>query len=142
MATPTHTYGTVLQVDATGGGTYADVAEVIDIMGPKVTVSSVKTTHLTSANAFHEKIPGLGDAGQLTFNLRFHKTQFNTLYGYLRSTKDWRVKLPLIDSEATNSRWDADGFIVEIGTEMPEDDKIIAPVTIELTGKPTFTAGA
>lgn len=139
MATPTHTYGTVLQVD-TGG--FADVAEVVDIMGPDITVNAVKTTHLTSANAFHEHIPGLGEAGEITFNLRFGKAQFNTIYGYIRTTKTWRIKFPLIDTESSNTRWDANAFITKIGTEMPEDDKIVAPVTLKVTGKPTFTPGS
>jgi hypothetical protein len=135
MSSATHSFGSTLGVGPIGG-TYVTISEVADINGPDVKVASTKVTHLTSANAFQEKIPGYADAGQLVFKLNFVKAQFSTLYGYLRVVKGWLMTF------ADGSTMEMVGFIVGIKPGVSEENQIMVDVTVEVTGKPVFVAAA
>jgi hypothetical protein len=127
----THTYGSTIGVGPVGGS-FTLIAEVLDISGPDVKVNAVKVTHLTSDAAFHEKLAGLADGGEVTLKLNFIKAQFLTLYGYLRLLKGWKITF------ADSSNFIMAGFITNIKVEAQEDQQIIANVTVTVTGAPVF----
>lgn len=125
----THSYNTGFSF---GGA----ISYVKDITGPDISISATKATHLKSASGFHEYVSGLGDGGSLTLNLLFDKTQLAALYGYLRgSGQAWSMTFPESSIVAGS------GILTGLGHEVPEDDMIAVPVTIKVSGKPTFTAG-
>lgn len=139
----THPFGGRLQ-RSSNGSSYTNVATVRSITPPSVKIGTSDATHLTSTNAFKEKNPGWGDGGDCKFKLIFDKSEYDTLYGLLRSTHYWKVLLPLIGAEANNTNWVFQGHITEIAVDefsATSDDPIMADVTVDITGKPTYVAG-
>lgn len=139
-----HAYGSKLQVSA-DDVTYTDIGEVVDIDPPAEVVNAAKATHLQSDNAAKENKPGLGETDKLTANINFVKAQFNTLKGYYRTTKYWKVVAPLDTGEATASSLKGQGFIsrIKMGKLDPEDQTVIqAMIEITPTGRWTFTSGS
>lgn len=130
-------FGVTLSISDTSGGSYTAVGEILGVTGPGISMDPVELTHASSDNGFRERVSGLADAGEITFDINFVKAQMTTLYGYIRTTKWWKVTLP--DSGST---WVCAGQITGIENEAPIDDRVTASITVQLTGKPTFTAGA
>lgn len=124
--------GAKIQVDISG--TYTDIAEVVSIGGPDITVGDVDVTHLQSANAAKEFIAGLLDGGAVTMEANFTAAQYNTLYGFARSTKSWRITL------SNGSKFDFSGHWNALGMQNPLEEEVQMPFTIKVTGKPTFTS--
>lgn len=131
MANAIVAVGGKLQVDI--ASVFTDVVEIVSIQGPDIEVGTIDVTHLQSPNQFKEFIAGLGDGGTLVCEGNFTPAQYNTLYGFLRVTKPWRVIL------SNGSRFDANGHITMLGNGMPLEEEVHMPVSIKLTGKPTFT---
>jgi len=57
-------------------------------------------------------------------------------------TRFWRVTFPLLSGESVNSKLEFQGILSAIGNEVPEDDFIMVPITVKVTGAVTFTAGS
>jgi hypothetical protein len=136
MSSASHSYGSTIGIGVVASGTYVTIAEVVDINAPDIKIASTKVTHLTSANAFQEKIPGLGDGGEIQLKLNFVKAGFATIYGYLRVLKDFLITF------ADGSTMLATGFINGIKISAPGETHITVDIGIEVTGKPVFTAAA
>lgn len=113
---------------------------------PEVSVGDTETTYLESTSAAREYIAGMIEGGECSFRCRFGKAEFNTLHSLLRtSAYYWKIKFPLIDTEANNSEIAFRGHINRIGN--PEvssdgDDCIDQEITIKVTGKPAFTVAS
>lgn len=119
------------------GAAYTSVAQTTDFDGPDVSVKAVQITNNDSPNGFHEKTPGMGDAGKVTFKCIYKKTIVSALYGLIRATKYWKLTYP------DGSTWVCQGFITmgpKVGS--PMEDAEIVDVTLEWSGKPVFTAAA
>ena len=141
-STGTHSYGTTLGLDPAGGTSYTTVAEVIEINGEGVEVSRTKMSNLTSPNAYHEKRPGFADAGQVTFKCTWTKAQYSTFLTNIRTAlMAWKVTFPLVGAESVPSTWACAGHLSKLGFAVPEDDRITNDVTVDVSGKPTFTSG-
>lgn len=135
-------YGATIGYGDTLDGSYSDLADVTDIVPPKIEVNKVdKTTH-SSASYAREMHPGLITAGEATFKLLFDRANETTLYGLIRTTKYWRIQFPLETGETTASKYRCAGFICGIQPAVPIDDKMETEVTICWTGKPVFTSGS
>lgn len=142
-STGTHSYGTALGLDTSGGSSYVSVAEVkkIDRSSLKVTTSSM--FNLLSPSAHEEKRPGKADAGQLSLTLNFTKAQYATFLTNVRKAlMSWKITYPLVGSEVTASNETFAGHIGELGVAVPEDDTITVDVTVEISGVITFTQGS
>ncbi len=124
--------GSKLQVSISSSLT--DVAEVVSINGPQITFTDVDITNLQSANVFKEFMAGFGDGGTVVLDCNFTAAQMTTLYGMVRVTQVWRVLF------SNASKWDFSGYINAISTDIPLDEEINMPISIKVTGKPTYTA--
>src|SRR5262249_45477836 len=140
-----HPYGAKFQSNANDDGTtFADVAGVISINKSGQKVGEMKATHLQSPNAALEFGPAMIQPGTYTVTCHFLKTLLSQFYGWVRTTKNWRVLYPLVGAEGTPSRWDFVGFITNYDDEIPDpssDTAIIMTFEITITGKPSFTQG-
>jgi hypothetical protein len=134
--TATIGYGAALAYSDTENGSYTSVSEVLDMEIPRFTQDTVEATHMESPNNFIERIAALKDPGEYTFTINFNKTQYDTLDGLAGTTKWWRVQTPADDT------WKFQGFISEIGGEMPLNDRITAEIVITITGAITYTPSA
>lgn len=112
---------------------FTDVAEVVGIGGPQVTVGDIDVTHLQSPNQFKEFIPGWGDGGVVTIEANFTKAQLNSLYGTIRTVQNWKI----VFSDLSN--WAFSGYINAISTDTPLEEEVQMPFSIKVTTKPVFT---
>ena len=142
LAAPTHSYNAILEYDATiGGSSYTELGGVRNISGPKAKVTSSDATKLRSTSATREKTPGFIDEGQVSMELVFDSGTIITLRSFLRVIKQWRITFN--DTlGVSGTRQVFVGFLTELGTEVPEDDIITVPVTMDVTGVNTFTAAS
>lgn len=140
MTVKTHPYSAQLGW-LTSGTTYAAFTDVKGIKPPKLSIGKAETTHLESSNAFRERIPGWGDAEDVTMMLYFARVQLTTLVSLLRVTASFQITYPLVGTETTASKWQFTGFITEIEQNefTTDDEPIMTPVSFAVTGKPTFT---
>lgn len=145
MATKTHSYGTKLQYDLDGAGSYTDATDIKSIQPPKAKAAASETTHLESTAAWKEFIPGFLEAGEMSWTGYVHKTLFATFYTTIfvgRTTYYFRIQLPAISGETTGSKLDWQGFITECGWDDIEDEAVMYSATSQITGALTFTAGS
>lgn len=139
--------GTGLSVDTAGGTTFVTVADIAGIMPPQKKRGTAKSTVANSSNDYHEYIPSFKDGGEPKIRLRFHKTQYATLDAAFEADTipNWKQTFPLLSGESTASAWTFNAIISDLG--MPErnvdgDDVWEVEMTLRITGKPTFAAGA
>jgi Lambda phage tail tube protein, TTP len=142
-STGTHSYSSKISYDAAGGTTYTDVIEIIEMKVNGKKVPATLLTNLNSPGGAHEKRPKLIDAGTVTFTLNWTKSQYNTFLTNLRNAlMGWKITFPLVGAEVTASKEEFKGHISNLGVAIPDDDRIISDVEIEVSGLPTFTQGS
>lgn len=141
LAAPTHSYNAIISYTTVGGSSYTELGGVRNISGPKAKVTSSDATKLRSTAATREKTPGFIDEGQCSMELVFDSATIVILRGFLRVIKQWKIVFN--DSLGTAGTTQVFvGFITELGTEVPEDDIITVPITLDVTGVNTFTAAS
>lgn len=137
-------FGTLLKVgDGASPEVFTSVAEVIGpITGPGIGVDSVEVTDTESPNTHREYIPGLVDAGEISFDMNFlpqDSTQDETngliSLAQARTTKNFQI----VYSDTSNSTWAITGFITSLEPTAPIDDRATMSCTIKITGKPVLS---
>lgn len=137
-----HGFGTLLQRgDGLVPETFTSVAEVKSISGPDMSSDTHDVTAHTDGDPWRTKIPGLLDAGQLSFDVNFlpfdptHDSTGGLVADFAaRSVRNWRLVFP----DPGQTTWEMRGFVSGLSFSEPVDDILSASVTIELTGKPAF----
>jgi len=118
------------------GSVSGAIGNVTSITMPTQARDPVEITTMGSTSNFREFIPGLLNAGELTFELNYDGSaggDANVLNTALtEDAETWTVVFPDTSSFACS------GFITSIGGASPMDDKITQSVTIKLTGVPTY----
>jgi hypothetical protein len=130
-----HSYGSTLGYSATSGGSYTNVAEVVEVDGPSLQVSEVDVTSLASPSAHKEFLPGLVDPGDIKLKLNLLTSQFSTVWGFAagRTFKYWKITLSNGDTAV------AYGFIKELHPSAPDNKQLMADMTIKVSGPITYT---
>ena len=137
MSNAVNAFGTVISKDGT------DIAEVTSIGGPKLARDTIEVTHHQSTDMWREFIKGLKDGGEVSLELNFmpFDTSHNAAttgiladFGDDTTVAAWVLTFP--DSGAT--QWEFDGIVTAFETSEPFDDKLMASVTIKVTGVPTL----
>lgn len=73
------------------------------------------------------------DPGDIALNLGVDEDTLETLYTLFRVTKSWKIGF------TSGGKFVSDGWIKRIGYEFEQGGEILIPITIRLTGEPTFT---
>lgn len=123
-------YGTVVD---TYGNT---LGNCLDVSGPSVSVDDIEVTHNDSTSGWKEFLPGFKDGGEVTFSMRFNKTEFAEAFGIIGTSKFWELKL----SDLSSYEWE--GYIKGFSNETAYAGDVTCSCTIKVTGVPTFTAAA
>jgi predicted secreted protein len=143
--------GTALWIanDATGTGKIL-VAEVTSISGPTMSSDLIDVTSQESSGGFREKIIGLTDPGELSFDIFFNQTVTSHgmndgvpttenpgLLGVFsgKLIKYFQLKLP-----SAMGIWQFQGVVNGFEIDASVDDALKASVTIALSGLPNFAA--
>jgi len=125
-------FGTTLS-----GAVSGVIVEITRIGIDGMDVPELDVTTMASTSGWREFIAGLKDAGALTLDLLYEKSQFSTMLGILGGTVEaWTITLP------DSSTFVVDGFLKGLGAEIPMDDKILSSASLKLSGVPEFTASS
>jgi len=136
--------GTLLYLATNAGGTTGkqQVAEVTSISGPTMTSDLIDVTSQESSGGFREKIIGLTDPGELSFDIFFNQTiaSHDNVAGLLfifsnKVSRYFQLKLP-----SAMGVWQFQGVVNGFEIDASVDDALKASVTIALSGLPNFGA--
>jgi len=116
---------------------YIDVAEIHDISGPGIELSTIEATHHLSPDATREHMASLKDLTELSFEIAFlpQDAQHSLDSGFLA---DWKARtrrsyrISFTDLDATI--WYVKGFVTGFEIGAPVEGLLTASVTIKLTG--------
>lgn len=146
MSDAFHGYGSTYKVgDGASPEVFTAVAEVTSIQPGAMSTEAIDATHLTSANAHKEKIPGIKDTGVFTITGNYlpgNATQNGATRGLLKLWNDrtvFNAKLVLSDDDTTE--WEHSGFVSNFAIgEVGNDDKVSFTAEITLSTQPTIPA--
>jgi predicted secreted protein len=121
--------------------TFATIAEVNDISGPKFAADTVEVTSHSSTAAWKERIPTLLDAGEVSFKINFiptNATHSNTA-GLLKDFKG-RTKrnFQLLFTDTSPTTWTFAAYVTGFEVAEAIDAQLTADVTLTITGAPTL----
>lgn len=142
-----HAKGAVLELNTTlSAGSWAAVAEVVDIEPSKIKFPAASATHLLSPAT--EKKPAIEDDQPFKMTLNYTYAQYNTIRGYDGTIIFARITLPKAAGQSSNGdRFVYEGWFSEVphGPDKidPMDTKVMqATFEFTPTGKSTYSQGA
>jgi hypothetical protein len=120
----------------TVSGTYAKIAQSIDLASPEIEIGDIKLTNNDSPNQSHEYAPGLLEPGEIQFEWIYTPAEQATIYGITGDGNVYSFKETF--SDGSNFIWL--GWIKKIGVETKtEDNANKGKVTIRCKSKPAFS---
>lgn len=137
--------GSSLEYSTDGGTNWNNFAEPIGVAVPEISQDYIDVTNLDSTGGFREYIPGLKDAGELTFEFNYTPAMFTALkpLGDNNTLTKWRLTLPLGAGQSTTGdvhTWDA--FITPSVAQGQQGEHWKGSVRMRVTGQPTYAAGS
>jgi hypothetical protein len=121
------------------GDSYVAVAEVVDFNFSGTTVSVLDASNMDSPNGHAEKVPGMADAGEWTFDVNYnldtssHETLQTDVETVPQTQRYWKLTFP--PASASQGNWIAKGFVSKLVPKVPHNGVQRASVTISLSGK-------
>lgn len=133
-------HGTLFAIlsDSVSPADYVTVAEVTNITPPNLARDAVDATHTASSEGWREFIPGLKDAGEVTFEMNFVPSGASTDLVLEAFNADDPVSCKITFPDTPPTEWTFSAICTGFEPEAPVDDKMVASVTLKLTGKPTL----
>lgn len=132
-------YNTLLKIgDGGGPEVFTTIAEIFNLTGPGLSAEVIDVTHMESIDRFREKIVGILDAGELSFEMSWIPD--NTVHaGFITDFKA-RTKrnFELIWPDTAGTKWEIAAFITSMEPSAPVDDKLTESVTLTISGSPTL----
>lgn len=132
--------GTKLYYSTTVGGVYTQVAEVPNIQGPNQTKNTYDVTDLDSTGGYNEFIGGFKNGGEVTLDMFFTHDGYAAMKTIFESASNYFWKIVLPNDEQSIFGFEAP--CTALGTQIPADEKVTAPVTLKVSGAPTFIKGS
>lgn len=129
--TATIGYGSSLSFNGT------KIGQSVDFKGPDMKSPAAQVTNNDSpkdgqGKPWHEKIPRISDAGQITFNVIY----FTTPMAFLMTK--WQTVGTVLLTYSDAHTWTCQGFVAAVSAGDPMDDKQTLDITFELTGTPVY----
>lgn len=124
--------GVELKIGSGSPVTYAAIKEIVSFNGPGGAGQVIDVTDLASDAI--EKIMGLPDEGQLSFDLNYLPE--DTQHALLRAQRaaQAKTKFQLIFTDAGSTTWSFDGFVTGFTVTGGVNAPIKAQVTVEISG--------
>ena len=125
-------YGTTFSGSVTG-----DIGFVRSVSVGGMSAGDINISHLDSPGAWEEFIAGMKDAGDISLDVVYERTNHAALQAALGgSNENWTITFP------DGSTFVCSGYINNLGVESPREDAITQSVSIKLSGAPTFNAAS
>lgn len=127
--------GTLLQLGAGSPLSYTTIAEINSFSGPGGSVSVIDVTDL--ASSAKEKIAGMNDNGQLSFECNFIPS--NAQHLALRTAKENGTQVPvkIVFTDTGNTEWAFDAIVTGFSVSGAIDGVVKGSVTLEISGSIT-----
>ncbi len=157
MSDGEHGHGSIIYASLTTDPTnMTAIGNVISITGPTQTRDAIEKSTMDSTSKFREFIPGMLDAGEITFDVNYDGSASgdavflggtNASTGLLKTNNTALIyTIGFYDGTDTtavaniysHSTWQSKGLMTALGHGIPFDDKIIQSVALKLTGVPTY----
>lgn len=142
MSSAVNAHGTLLQIgDGESPEVFTTIAECQAIAGPSLSLEMIDVTNHSSVDGWKERIGGLLDAGEVTFDINFVPTNathgFST--GLIKSMVD-RVKtnFKLVFPDGSSTTWSFTALVSKVSPKAPVNGQLTASVSLMITGKPTL----
>ena len=121
---------------------FTPVGQLIDISGPSMTRSVVEIAHRGLTDFWKEFLPGLKDAGEVTFNVAFDAalTSHTTWLAEMASedVRNFELDFPS-SASAGATTWSFSGIMTGYAPTGPHEGQLTADIIIKLSGQPSFT---
>jgi len=128
-------------VSLVNGYTMNDIGQVVSFTGPSGSPAVINITHLGSTA--HEKMVGIVDEGQLSFEVLWAGTATAQLHIQLNDDRKARTKrfyeIELTDSSTRGTFIFFEAFVTAFSISGAVDDAIRASVTLEITDEVHWT---
>ena len=142
MSNATSSFGTLLKIGNAGTTeTFAAIAEVRDIKGPKLKLNTKEVTNHSSTDGWREHIGTLLEAGEISFDLNWLPADTTQSYGaglikdmLARTKRNFQIVFPA----ASPLTWSFTALITGFNPTANVDGELLASVTLMITGKPTL----
>lgn len=136
--------GVKLQYSLDSGSTWTSAGCIVDVDMPGIDVDMKEGQCLSQTTRWKTFFAGFVDAGEFTASVDWSKTGYNTLLGMAGDDPiPWRIVVPDgtdLNDPTTCSRLQCDGAIQKLGLTLPSDGgRVVFPLTLKLSGAPTFT---
>jgi len=120
-------YGTTLQ-----GATAGAIGMINKVSIPGQDIDDIDVTTMNSPGKWKQFISGLKNPGEMRLDMLYHKTNMTVLQAALGVSQVWTVVLP------DGSTFVFTGYLKNLGTEIPYQDKISQSGTFKISGAPTW----
>lgn len=131
MASPTVDISSGATIDF---GTSSFSAEVVDITPPGFSREAIQTTHQETANSSHTFTPAdFSDKGELSFTIHFNPDTDPPIDA---------VAETITLTFGSGADWAFSGFMTGYEPDAPFNDKMVATVTVKVSGDVTVTPAA
>jgi hypothetical protein len=127
-------FGYALSSSATSGGTYAPIAEILDLKPGKKVVEKIVIQRNDSPDLFGEKIPGWKDVGDWDVKVVYDKDKRVALEAMVGVPKFWKFVRP--DGTSTSA---FAAFMSELGDETPLKQEMSCDFKLTVSGDAVFT---
>ncbi len=132
-------YNTLLAIgDGGGPEVFTNIAEVFGITGPGLSADILDVTHMESPGRFREKIVGLLDAGEVSFEINWipdNATHAKFITDFKARTKrNFEVTWP----DTASTLWSFAAFFSGEEPSAVPEDKLTTSITLTITGEPTL----
>lgn len=134
-------YSTVFESSIDSGVTYVVRAGIEDIVPPAKKKKAIKSSHLNSTNNYHTYFGGMKEGGECKLKIVFDKTEHAAWDVIFEATANYTYRVTLVDG----SKIVFDAVVTDFSTpttSTDDDNALMTEITLKVSGKPAFTAGA
>lgn len=135
-------FGTLLKIgDGGGGEVFTTIAEVQNISGPSLSLEMIDVTNHSSTAGWKERIGGLLDGGEVTFDINFQPTASTHNYSaglvkdmVNRTRRNFKIVFP----DGSSTTWTFSALVSKFQSKAPVNGQLSASVSLMITGQPTL----
>lgn len=129
-------FGATFAYLSTGPSTYTDLAEVVSITPPSISVETIDVTHMASDDGFREFIASLKDGGECVVNMNYVEASATLLQTLVLAGLE-TFKITLAGASTIIFTGVPTAFTFD---DVVIDDKMAMSLTIKVSGKPVYAA--
>lgn len=136
--------GVKLQYSLDSGSSWTSAGCIVDVDFSGIDVDAKESQCLSQTTIYKTFFPAFADPGEFTASVDWSDTGYTTFLGFVGDAVfPWRIVVPDgsdLSDPTTCSRLQFNGMLSKIGLTLPSDGgRVVFPITIKLSGAPTFT---